>query len=155
MRFPVLAALTLLWLMPTSGVAAPLVVVLRNNEPHVNAAALEREAGIVIKRLPGSGEFVACGTGQCAVLKSVVSDGETLLVRLSDLTEALHLKAAFDEDRRHVTLTPEPREAAAAAGPLQPGVIAPNFRLTKLDGSPVSLDEFRGRRVLLNSWASW
>ena len=35
------------------------------------------------------------------------------------------------------------------------GAIAPNLRLTKLDGAPVSLDEFRGQRVLINSWASW
>jgi peroxiredoxin len=35
------------------------------------------------------------------------------------------------------------------------GSIAPNLRLTRLDGTPVSLDEFRGQRVLINSWASW
>ncbi|WP_322797415.1 TlpA disulfide reductase family protein, partial [Tepidiforma sp.] len=31
----------------------------------------------------------------------------------------------------------------------------PNFRLQSLDGRPRTLDEFRGRYVLLNFWASW
>ncbi len=35
------------------------------------------------------------------------------------------------------------------------GRAAPNFRLAALDGAPRSLDEFRGRYVLLNFWASW
>jgi len=155
MKFTTLMTLTLMLLIHTPAMAAPLAVLLHNKEPHVTAAALERDAEIVIKRLPGSGEFVACGAAQCAPLKSVVSDGDLLLVPVAGLSEALHLKAAFDDDRRHVTLTPEPRGAAPDAGPLKTGSIAPNFRLAKLDGSPVSLDEFRGRRVLINSWASW
>lgn len=35
------------------------------------------------------------------------------------------------------------------------GRAAPNFRLISLDGQPRALDEFRGRYILLNFWASW
>lgn len=35
------------------------------------------------------------------------------------------------------------------------GEPAPAFALADLDGNPVSLDELRGRPVLVNFWASW
>lgn len=37
----------------------------------------------------------------------------------------------------------------------QVGEPAPNFRLTTLDGKTFTLAELHGKRVLLNSWASW
>jgi hypothetical protein len=135
--------------------AAPLPVLLRSGEAHVTAAALEREAGIVIKRLPGSGGYVACGAQQCAPLKFVTTEGEAVLVPVDGLTAALNLTANFHEYRAHVTLVPFRGERASAAGVARVGSIAPNLRLTKLDGTPVSLDELRGQRVLINSWASW
>lgn len=135
--------------------AAPLPVILRNGEPHVSSGALERESGIVVKRLPGRGEFIVCGTRRCAPLKSVLADGNTFLVPVSGLSEAMNLTANFDEGRQHVALASAPGEFAATEGAARVGAIAPNFRLTKLDGSPVSLDELRGQRVLINSWASW
>jgi hypothetical protein len=134
---------------------APLPVILKGGEAHVAAAALEREAGIVIKKLPGRGGFVACGAEQCAPLQSALTDGDDLLVPLAGLSEALNLTANFDENRRHVALLPGPRSAPNTMGVARVGSIAPNLRLTKLDGTPVLLDEFRGQRVLINSWASW
>jgi hypothetical protein len=35
------------------------------------------------------------------------------------------------------------------------GSPAPDFRLTKLDGSSIALSELLGKRVLINSWATW
>jgi peroxiredoxin len=35
------------------------------------------------------------------------------------------------------------------------GSVAPNFKLKTLDGGEVMLSQFRGRKVLLNFWASW
>ena len=32
---------------------------------------------------------------------------------------------------------------------------APDFTLPDLDGAPVSLSQFRGRKVLVHAWASW
>jgi len=34
-------------------------------------------------------------------------------------------------------------------------LLAPDFTLPDLDGTPHTLSAFRGRKVLLNSWASW
>ena len=138
--------------------AAPLPVITRGGQAHVAASALEREAGIVVKRLPGRdgrSEFVACGTSLCAPLKGVLADGETLLVPIAALSDAMNLSANFDDGRRHVIFNPTRRESTPMTGPARVGSLAPNLRLTKLDGTTATLDELRGQRVLINSWASW
>lgn len=38
---------------------------------------------------------------------------------------------------------------------LLPGNIAPNFKLETLDGEFISLSDYKGKRVLLNFWATW
>ena len=155
MRVKVLLPIALTVMLAMLGSAAPLPVILRGGQAHVVASALEREAGIVIKKLPGRGEFVACGTEQCAPLKSVLTESDTWLVPVAGLTEALHLSANFDERHRHVTLVPAASGSSTSTGLARVGSIAPNLRLIQLDGTPVSLDELRGQRVLINSWASW
>ena len=85
----------------------------------------------------------------------MVTDGDTLLVPVLALSEAMNLTANFDDSRRLVTFVSAPRESAVRTGPARVGTIAPNLRLTQLDGTPITLDELRGRRVLINSWASW
>ena len=150
-----LLTLSLTAMLTTPVCAAPLPVLVRKGEAHVAAAVLEREVGIVVKRLPGRAEFVACGRERCAPLKSVLTDGDDWLVPVTPFCDALHLTATFDESRRNVALIFAPRESSATTGPVLVGGIAPNLRLTKLGGTPVSLDELRGQRVLINSWASW
>ena len=44
---------------------------------------------------------------------------------------------------------------AAEGGALKIGDEAPNFLLKDLEGFQVSLDQFRGKVVLLNFWATW
>src|SRR5213083_2072386 len=41
------------------------------------------------------------------------------------------------------------------AGEARGSLVAPDFTLPDLDGRLHSLSQFRGRKVLLNSWASW
>ncbi len=148
-------ALGLSTLFTASVLAAPLPVRVRQGADYVEAAGLEREAGIVIKRLPGSGQFVACGQERCATVQAVLNDGAALLVAVAELVEKLDLTASFDESRRQVALLPLARGSAPSTGLARVGSMAPNLRLTRLDGRPVALDEFRGQRVLINSWASW
>ncbi|MFC2066912.1 peroxiredoxin family protein [Chloroflexota bacterium] len=45
-------------------------------------------------------------------------------------------------------------DSASTQAPLT-GNLAPDFQLPDLDGQAVSLSDFRGKRVLLNFWASW
>lgn len=39
--------------------------------------------------------------------------------------------------------------------PVVPGAAAPSFQVTDLTGQPVALEDYRGRVVLLNVWATW
>ena len=39
--------------------------------------------------------------------------------------------------------------------PVSADYAAPQLSLTDLDGSPVSLDDFHGKVVLINNWATW
>jgi cytochrome c biogenesis protein CcmG/thiol:disulfide interchange protein DsbE len=41
------------------------------------------------------------------------------------------------------------------AKPPAVGDVAPNFELTMIDGSKVSLDQLRGQVIVLNFWATW
>lgn len=48
--------------------------------------------------------------------------------------------------------------AVISVGPrtgVKEGALAPDFTLESLDGSQVSLADFRGRPVLINFWATW
>ncbi|RRJ65139.1 TlpA family protein disulfide reductase [Paenibacillus oralis] len=38
---------------------------------------------------------------------------------------------------------------------IQKGQLAPDFTLMDLEGNPVKLSDFKGKRVLLNFWATW
>lgn len=38
---------------------------------------------------------------------------------------------------------------------IQKGQLAPDFELVDLQGNPVKLSDFKGKRVLLNFWATW
>lgn len=46
-------------------------------------------------------------------------------------------------------------QAGAALGVASMNQEAPDFRLTTLDGAPVSRESLRGKVVLLNFWATW
>lgn len=135
--------------------AAPVAVTMKGAEPCVAATTLEREAGIVIKRLPGRGGFVACAADRCAPVKPVHAEGDNWLVPVAGLSEAMNLTASYDTARRYVTFGRAASDSMTNAGPVRVGAIVPNLRLTKLDGTSVSIDELRGQRVLINSWASW
>jgi thiol-disulfide isomerase/thioredoxin len=42
-----------------------------------------------------------------------------------------------------------------APGAPMPGAMAPDFVLTRADGSPLRLSDYRGQAVFLNFWATW
>ena len=62
----------------------------------------------------------------------------TVLIRRPDTTQG--------------TLSASPITSAQS---IQPGKPAPEFTLNTLDGTPITLKSFRGKKVLVNFWASW
>jgi len=121
----------------------------------VAAADLSKDADIAIKSLPGQKQMVACSRDRCAVVSGSLREGDEILVPVKELTEALGAMAQFDEKGQRVRFEFSSQAAAAAIGPARLGQLAPDFRLVKLDGGVVSLSDFHGKRVLINSWASW
>ncbi len=131
-------------------------VVDRDGRAWVSATSLAKDAGIAIKHLPGQNQVVACNKTRCALVKESLREGHDTLVPVTALAEALGSTAKFDAKQQRVSFhfgnqgALPPAEAAARVGQ-----VAPNFRMTRLDGGPVALADFRGKRVLINSWASW
>ena len=50
---------------------------------------------------------------------------------------------------------PQVIEASKAATGIGAGMAAPNFILKNLAGEEVSLEDYRGKKVMLNFWATW
>jgi len=127
----------------------------RKGGAYVAAPELERNAGIAIKTLPGSDAVVACSENRCARVKGSLREGDVALINVAELTKALSFSARFSDDRRQVQFKSEPAPFTDDGAVTRVGDLAPNFRVARLDGSPVSLADFRGKRVLIQSWASW
>jgi hypothetical protein len=152
MRFPALIlAMTTMMAFHVTGVP----VIERNGVLYASGGALEREAEIAIKELPSQKPVAACHRERCALVANTIRIKGELFVPVLALADALGGKAVLDEQRKRVRFefasdAPLPTESIARVGGL-----VPNLRLTTLEGKTVSLADFRGKRVLINSWASW
>lgn len=149
-----------MWLVLTGFLRAAenqvLPVLERDGRDYVSAKALAALLQIELKPLPGREEFVLCRHDRCALVKAVVAgvNGDNL-VEVQALAKALSAEASFVAGRRHVGFTFSESSTNKLDELPQPGGFAPSFTLTTLTGKKVSLADYRGRRVLINSWASW
>ena len=99
------------------------------------------------------------------VLKSVHrTKGETQGVRTSTRMELTYNVIRTDQATPQELFVFEPPAGAeeveafgmgGASGPDLRGTQAPDFRLTDLEGKPHRLENYRGKVVLLDFWASW
>lgn len=148
-----LAGLVAVGFLGGTVLAAPLPVVKAGGVAYVSARDLEKQAGIAIKPL-SEGVYVACSEDRCALLRLTRLTGDEVQVALDELARSLGVEVGFAEDGRAATLAM--KAAAETAGSTgMPGTLAPQVEWVGLDGGKVSLAQFRGRRVLINSWASW
>ncbi|MBM7600892.1 peroxiredoxin [Virgibacillus halotolerans] len=83
-------------------------------------------------------------------------------VSSSDKSESTVTKEQESEeeasDNKITSPPPEEEEEDVVASDvvgLDKGQIAPDFELTTLDGETVKLSDYRGKRVMLNFWATW
>jgi hypothetical protein len=88
-------------------------------------------------------------------VKDFVRKGDEIWVSTPALEKALGLKTRFSSDGGSMNFAFNSEEVSASASLASVGQFAPNFKVIRLDGSLVSLADFRGKRVLINSWASW
>jgi peroxiredoxin len=125
------------------------------NQPHdlwVTAEDLTRINGLVLKP-PG----VVCLDDLCISLTQK-GDGDLLRerdgakwVNLTGLATKLRQAYAVDRDTGTWSFAPIP----ATRAPFLKSAVAPNFELPNRRGKIIRLSDFRGRKVLLMTWASW
>lgn len=130
-------------------------VMERNSTAYVSSAELERSAAIAVKKLPGTDAIVACSEARCARVKSFLIEGEVIWVNVAELAKALGFAARFSLDRQQIHFEIDDKSPPTDSSITGIGDLAPNLRLARLDGRPVSLADFRGQRVLIQSWGSW
>ena len=83
------------------------------------------------------------------------SDG-TVIEEPNNETDKVDEVDETDEvDQGSVDETEEQGETSENATDIAVGKVAPNFTLKDLDGKEVSLEDYRGKIVLLNFWATW
>jgi AhpC/TSA family len=91
-----------------------------------------------------------CRGDVCVPVRRSVTDPEGRLV-LADLAQAFGRPAVVDAARGVAALgTPVSDRAASMAS-----LTAPDFTLPDLDGNPVSLSDFKRRKVMVLAWSSW
>ena len=127
----------------------------RNGRKYISAAVLTQKANIAVKTLPGQKQIALCSKDRCAPVQEFLREGNEILVSVEALSQALGARVQFDGQHKSVRLEFSATVEAAATGITRVGQLAPNFGLTRLDGSPVALSDYRGKRVVINSWASW
>jgi hypothetical protein len=133
----------------------PMKVFDQNGKAHVSISSLAQEAGLAVKSLPSQDRLVACKEDRCVLVKDFyVLEGDTYIA-IDSLAEAMNAKVIFDSNRSTARLEFSEAPVPVSEGTVQVGQLAPDFRLTRLDGSSIALSDLRGRRVLINSWASW
>ena len=79
---------------------------------------------------------------------TLVSDGD--LVDLAAVGETLHVRYVVDAAEGVAAF-----DRADPAAPARDELEAPDFTLPDLDGTPVSLSDYDGRKKLLLAFASW
>lgn len=76
-------------------------------------------------------------------------------VRVSNPAPAASATAAIDGQKAVAATPTVSTTASKPPGPPQVGMQAYDFRLVDLHGNQVSLSDYRGKKVMLNFWASW
>ncbi len=127
---------------------------MKAGKAYVSDAALAG-AGIAVKTMPGQAKLVVCAGERCALFSDYFQEGEERWLALAPIGERLNVGVSLDASNQAARLQMPSSQGAEAEGTAEVGGLAPDFRLTLLDGTPVRLSDFQGKRVLLQSWASW
>lgn len=134
-----------------------LKLIQREEVNYVSAFELEQEAGMAVKSLPGQDAIVLCRDDQCVLVQEFRRVDDQLWVDVRAIESALGMVLVIDESSSTVLISMEPSKSGSRADDADLGVgsLAPQLQLARLDGGSITLSELRGKRVLINSWASW
>ena len=119
------------------------------------APAARRRAALLVTLLALGAFLSACGTNSPqAALRPAAVTAPAPAVSTPPPTATW---VSLPTDTPPPTATPSPAPATPtklAVAPV-PGALAPDFVVSDLEGNPIQLSAYRGKRVLLNFWATW
>lgn len=109
--------------------------------------------------LPERRGLIVCTEKSCMPFtgKYLRGEGSAALAPARRLARALAAEVNWNPERRKVSLQ-RGDGLSSGEGPgqgLSPGSLVPEVTLADLDGKPISLGAFRGKKTLLYMWASW
>ncbi|MBT3267903.1 hypothetical protein HN371_12145 [Candidatus Poribacteria bacterium] len=82
----------------------------------------------------------------------IAGDGDARLVALSAVPELFRAHFDWNDASDVIALAPGADPGAARIGKGDP---MPDVTLPDMDGAPVALSGYRGKRVIMYTWASW
>ena len=132
----------------TTEVASPPAN-LPANDLWVTLADLKRATDFVIKPQGVCRDELCFPIPKARRSAFLSKQGTTTWFNLSEFARLLRQPAAREKELWY--FGPRPDEQNAFIGSLN----APDFKLPDMNGKPRSLSDFRGKKVLLLTWASW
>lgn len=125
------------------------------SEVWVPVHPITRALGGHIQSLPGGKGLLICTEKSCTPLRpeQLRGKGTQTLAPARLVGQALGVAVTWDEQRRSVSL--HQGISTADGDGLRVGAYLPEITLPDLEGKPVSLAAFRGKKLLLYMWASW
>ncbi len=130
--------------------------------PPASVSAAEGDLWVTLADLKRATRFVVKPQGVCRdelcfpIPKNrkdafLNKQGKITWFNLSEFARLVRQPAAFDAEQATWFFGPRSEEQNAYLDSLE----APNFTLPDVNGKPHSLSDFRGKKVLLITWASW
>lgn len=135
----------------TTEVAAPPATLASGEDLWVTLADLTKATKFVLKPQGVCRDELCFPIPKARKAAFLSTQGKTTWFNLSEFARLTKQPTAYDAENSTWFFGPRPEEQNQFVSSL----IAPNFRLPDASGKLRSLSEFRGKKVLLVTWASW
>lgn len=132
-------------------VAAPSTIMPGSEDLWVTLADLTKATKFVVKPQGVCRDELCFPIPKARKTAFLSAQGKTTWFNLSEFARLTKQPSAFDAENSTWFFGPRPEEQNQFVSSL----MAPNFKLPDANGKMRSLAEFRGKKVLLLTWASW
>jgi hypothetical protein len=122
-----------------------------SNDLWVTLADLTRATGFVVKPQGVCREELCFPLPSARKSEFLTKRGNSQWFNLSAFARMLHQPVAYDDSLATWYFGPRPEAQNSFLQSLE----APDFTLPDMNGKPHSLSDFRGKKVLIVTWASW
>ncbi len=135
----------------TAEVASPPAALASGEDLWVTLSDLTKATKFVLKPQGVCRDVLCYPIPKARKAAFLSTQGKATWFNLSEFARLTKQPAAYDAENSTWFFGPRPEEQNQFVSSL----IAPNFRLPDANGKLRSLSEFRGKKVLLLTWASW